>query len=166
VSEGGDAMRQSKFMKTRWMVVSVGLPVPIVGAATGGVGGQEKPVAARMHPTAYDVNREVTMVGQVVRFSASSTLPPLGPHVRLETASGVIDIHLGDTRLLEAHHMVVENGDSLPIIGEEVTLGSAKQFVARIVQKARQAIVVRSAGGFPLSPASPTHKWSTPGGVQ
>ena len=126
----------------------------IVGTGAGAVCGQENPVAVAVQPSAYDMSREVTLVGKVVSYSASSAVPPWGSHAKLQIASAVTDIHRGDARLLKAQHMAIESGDSHRIIGEEVTPGSQKQFVARIVQKGTQAVVLRSAGGFPLLPAA------------
>ena len=143
----------------------------IVGTGAGAVCGQEKPAAVAVQPPAYDMSREVTLVtlvGRVVSYSASSAVPPWGPHAKLQIASAVMDIHRGDARLLKAQHLAIESGDSLRIIGEEVTPGSQKRFVARIVQKGTQAVVLRSAGGFPLLPAArqDADPPKTQGGVQ
>ena len=140
----------------------------IVGTGTGVVCGQEKPAAVAVQPPAYEKSREVTLLGKVVGYSAASAVPPLGPHATLQSASGLIDIHLGDDRLLKANHRAIESGDTLRIIGEEVTQGSQKQFVARIVQKGTPAVVLRSANDFPLLPAAPkdSEKSQMQGGAQ
>jgi hypothetical protein len=141
-------------MKTGCSTVLPELVGIIVGTIAGAVCGQEKPAAVAVQPGAYDMSREVTLVGKVVSYSASSAVPPWGPHAKLQTASAMMDIHRGDARLLNAQHMAIESGDSLRIIGEEVTQASQKQFVARIVQKGTQAVVLRSVPGFPLLPAA------------
>ena len=162
-------MGQSKLMKTRWMWMAgwLAISVLIAGISANPMRGQEK-TATATEPRAYDVSREVTLVGKVVSYSASNATPPLGPRVMLQTPSGTIDVHLGNPRLLEANHLVIESGDTLRIIGEEVALGNAKQFVARIVQKGTQAVVVRTAGGFPLLPAASKDaaRTNTQGGVR
>jgi hypothetical protein len=149
---GGEGMRQSEFVKTRWMAGWLAVATLIAGSSAIPMTGQQKTAAAQ--PRAYDLGREVTLVGKVVSYSVSSAAPPLGPRVTLQTPSGTIDVHLGNGRLLEANHLGIESGDTLRIIGEEVALGNGRQFVARIVQKGTQAVVVRTAGGFPLSPAA------------
>jgi hypothetical protein len=110
----------------------------------------------------------VTLVGKVLSYRASHATPPLGPRVMLQTPSGTIDVHLGNPRLQEANHLVIESGDTLRIIGEELALGDGKQFVARIVQKGTQALVLRTAGGFLLSPvaSNDTAKTNTQRGVR
>jgi hypothetical protein len=99
----------------------------------------------------YDLKREDTLVGTVIAYTESSTTPPLGAHVTLQTAGGVADIHLGDARLLAANHFNIQTGDTLRIIGENVAFGSAAPFLARIVQKGTQALAVRSPRGIPYS---------------
>ena len=151
---GGEGMRQSEFVKTRWMASGLAIAVLVAGTGASPIRGQEKTAAATEQARGYDVSREVTLIGKVTSYSASYAVAPLGPHVTLQTPSGTIDVHLGNARLLQANHLAIESGDTLRIIGEEVALGNGKQFVARIVQKGTQAVVVRSAGGFPLSPAA------------
>ena len=122
----------------------------------GGVAlGQEKTLTAATRPAAYDINRELTIVGTVQTFARASQTAPLGAHVTLQTSSGVVDVHLGDARLLEANHFTTQNGDTLRIIGERVAYGNGTQFVARIVQKGTQALAVRSLRGIPLSYMAP-----------
>jgi hypothetical protein len=147
-------MRQSEFVKARWMAGWLAVAALMAGINASFSSGQEKTAAVTAPPRAYDVSREVTLVGRVVSYSASAVVPPLGPHVTLQTPSGTVDVHLGNVRLLEANHLAIESGDTLRIIGEEVPLGKERQFVARIVQKGTQAVVVRTAGGFPLSPTA------------
>lgn len=161
-------MGQSK-MKTRcmWMAGRPAIGMLIAGISVSPIRGQET-AAATEQPRAYEVTREVTLVGKVLSYSASHATPPLGPRVMLQTPSGTIDVRLGNPRLLEANHLVIESGDTLRIIGEELALGDGKQFVARIVQKGTQALVVRTTGGFPLSPmaSKDTAKTDTQRGVR
>jgi hypothetical protein len=161
-------MGQSKLMKTRWMWMAgwLAMGMLIAGISVSPMRGQEKTAAATEQPRAYDVSREVTLVGKVVSYSASNATLPLGPRVMLQTPSATIDV--GNPLLLEANHLVIESGDTLRIIGEELALGDGKQFIARIVQQGTQALVVRTAGGFLLSPVASkdTAKTNTQRGVR
>jgi hypothetical protein len=113
--------------------------------------GQERTTQTPVRSSGYDLKREGTLVGTVIAFTESSTTPPLGAHVTLQTTGGVVDIHLGDARLLAVNHFNVQTGDTLRIIGENVAFGSATPFLARIVQKGAQALAVRSPRGIPYS---------------
>ena len=114
---------------------------------------QAKPSDAQLLRT-YKANREISLVGTVVKFETSSTVPPMGAHATIQTASGQVDAHLGNAKVLEANHLTLNAGDNVRIIGEPMALGESPYFAARIVQKSTQAVAVRNAKGFPLSPAS------------
>jgi len=102
----------------------------------------------------YNANREISLIGTVVKYETASTLPPMGAHVTLQTASGPVDVHLGNARVLQANHLDLNPGDNVRIVGEPMAVGAATYFAARIVQKGTQAVAVRNAKGFPLTPAA------------
>ena len=102
----------------------------------------------------YSANREISLVGTVVKYETSSAVPPMGAHATIQTTSGQVDVHLGNAKVLEANHLTLNAGDSVRIVGEPLALGEGTYFAARIVQKGTQAVAVRNAKGFPLSPAS------------
>ncbi|HKW61615.1 MAG TPA: hypothetical protein VJN89_03635 [Candidatus Acidoferrum sp.] len=102
----------------------------------------------------YNATREISLVGTVVKYETASAVPPMGAHVTLQTASGQVDVHLGNAKVLEANHLTLNVGDNVRIVGEPIAFGEGTYFAARIVQKGTQAVAVRNAKGFPLSPAS------------
>ena len=111
--------------------------------------------SAKSQLASYDVSREATLLGTVQAYTPAAQTAPLGAHVSLLTASGVVDVHLGDARLLAANHFSIQTGDTLRIIGEYVAYAKGTQFVARIVQNGTHAITVRSVRGIPLSYMAP-----------
>ena len=128
---------------------------------------QEKPAMTSQSVTslsAYDVNREVTLVGTVIAYSASSASAPAGPRVSLKTPSGLIDVHLGGARLLAANQFTIHPGDTLRIVGESITYAGGSQFVARIVQNGPKALLLRSIRGIPI--VSPTPRGATTSATQ
>ena len=102
----------------------------------------------------YDANREVSLVGTVVKYDPASTVPPMGAHVLVQTGSGQVDVHLGNAKVLAANHLQLNAGDNVRIVGESMALGDSTYFAARIVQKGLQAVAVRNTRGFLLTPAS------------
>ncbi len=106
----------------------------------------------RLH--AYDMNRESFLLGTVVKFESSSSTPPIGAHVILQTPSGQVDVHLGNVRILQAGHLELNPGDNVRIVGEQLALGDSTYFAARVVQKGAQAVAVRNAKGYLLTSAS------------
>jgi hypothetical protein len=125
-------------------------------------GAQEKGQAAQGN-LRYDASREVSVRGTVINYAENSTAAPFGPHVMMQTSSGVLDVHLGNAQLLESNHFALAAGDEIRVIGENVTLRTGTQFLARLVQKGNQALTLRGASGFPLRPKSGSN---APAGAQ
>jgi len=140
----------------RWNSFSAGLGAVLLFCASAGA--QQNTQSTAQQLRAYDVSREVSMQGSVVSFTENSSTAPLGPHVVIQTTSGQVDVHLGDAKLLKANHLTLAAGDSVRVVGENVTHGTSNQFFARIIQKGNQTLTLRSARGFPLRPASKAGK--------
>ena len=119
---------------------------------TAGAQQAAQPEARRLQ--SYDAGREVTLVGTVVKYEASSSAPPMGAHLLVQTSSGQVDAHLGNARVLQVSHLELKAGDNVRIVGESLALGDGTFFAARIVQKGTQAVAVRNAKGFLLRPSS------------
>ena len=102
----------------------------------------------------YSANREISLVGTVVKYESASLTPPIGAHVTVQTAAGQVEVHLGNARVLQAAHLELKAGDNVRIVGEPMALGDGTFFAVRIVQKGLQAVAVRNAKGFPLTPSS------------
>jgi hypothetical protein len=103
---------------------------------------------------AYNVSREVQLVGTVTKFDPASSIPPIGAHILVQTTSGAVDVHLGNAKMLEANHLTLNAGDNVRVIGEPLALGNSTFFAARIVQKGAQAVVLRNPKGFLISPGT------------
>jgi hypothetical protein len=102
----------------------------------------------------YELSREISVLGTVVKYEPASSVAPIGPHLLLQTASGPLDVHLGNAKLLQASHFDLNPGDNVRIVGESLALGDGTFFAARIIQKGTQAVAVRNTKGFPFTPAS------------
>jgi len=116
-------------------------------AAAGSVGAQTAPQA---EASQYQVGREVTLVGTVSSVVENSKTGPLGTHVVVQSASGLVDVHVGSAKYLEMNKLSLKTGDSVRIIGENFAVGTEIVFYARIVQDGTTAIAVRSPKGMPL----------------
>jgi hypothetical protein len=117
-------------------------------------GAQQKTPSAGQRGLGYDLSREVSVQGSVISYAETSSVAPFGPHVTLQTSSSVLDVHLGNARLLESNHFTLAAGDTIRVVGESVASASGTQFLARLVQKGNQTILLRNPRGFPLRPAT------------
>jgi hypothetical protein len=140
---------------TRLLAGRVGIAsITLAFLLSANAGAQQKNQNSALTNLSYDPGREVSVQGSVVSYSETSSTAPFGAHVTLQTASGVLDVHLGDPRLLASKNLTLEAGDAVRVVGEKVSFGASTQFVARLVQKGNQAVMLRSARGLPLRPAT------------
>ena len=145
--EKGD-MISSKKVKSG--ILSLGMVLGFASLAHAQQAGQAEVQQLR----SYSMSREVFLLGTVVKFDSASTTLPAGAHVILQTASGQVDVHLGNAKVLQAAHLTLNPGDNLRIAGELLALGDSTYFAARIVLKGMQAVAVRNTKGFLTTPAS------------
>jgi hypothetical protein len=124
----------------------------IASAATA----QQNPQLLQPSSNAYNVARETVLTGTVVSYSVHSGTPPIGAHLMLQTSSGVVDIHVGNGKLLNANRMTLAAGDSVRITGENVPFADGTFFAARIVQKGTQSVAIRNTKGFLLQHGNST----------
>jgi hypothetical protein len=105
-------------------------------------------------PGSYDISKDVSLQGTVLKYTENSPTPPIGPHVLVQTASGNVDVHLGDAKVLRAAKMTFAQGTSVRFIGQTRTFGPSTVFLARLVQIGSQLVAVRSEHGLAVAPAS------------
>jgi len=99
-------------------------------------------------PAAYETTREMVCEGTVLSYTEDSLLPPIGAHATVQTSSGIVDVHLGPASYLRANHFSLTAGDSVRIVGANIALPNGDIFIARIAQRGRQSIVIRSLRGY------------------
>src|SRR5947207_13624411 len=100
--------------------------------------------AAKLSPNTYNVANDLSLQGTVVRYTENSQTPPIGAHVLLQTASGNVDVHLGDARLLHLAKLTLAQGTNARVVGQMGTAGQNPIFFARLVQVGTQLVAVRS----------------------
>ena len=129
----------------RWSWMATALATAL--AAAGVVGAQTAPQA---ESSLYQVGRETDLVGTVSSIVENSATGPLGTHVMVQSASGLVDVHVGSSKYLALNKLNLKTGDSVRIVGENFTVGTDTVFYARIVQDGTAAVAVRSPKGMPL----------------
>ena len=99
----------------------------------------------------YSTARESKLQGTVVSYTTGSATAPAGAQLELQTATGIVNVHLGNTRLLAANHLSLQTGDSVTVVGETLSVASGTVFAARVIQKGTLAVTLRSPNGVPLA---------------
>jgi hypothetical protein len=119
-------------------------------------GAQQKTTQVARANISYDLSRETVVQGTVVSFTASSQVTPFGPHATIHTASGNVDVHLGNADTMKSKDIFLEAGDSVKIVGASHNFGNEDVFLARVLQKGNQVVALRNRNGIPLSPTRAT----------
>jgi hypothetical protein len=100
----------------------------------------------------YNLANESSQQGTILSYTENSKTPPLGTHVLLQTASGNVDVHLGDARVLHQAKLNLAQGMRVRFVGQTQAVGQNPVFLARLVQVGSQVVTVRSPHGLPVSP--------------
>ena len=103
---------------------------------------------------AYAASRETVVQGTVVKYEESSKAAPIGAHATVQTASGIIDVHLGPSSYLRNNHFSLAEGDTVRIAGAQALVKQRKVLLARTVQRGSDTISVRSPRGFVVGAGS------------
>jgi hypothetical protein len=135
--------------KIRTTIGSVALTGAILLSAAAGA--QQRNAAVSSRPTSYDVTRETTLQGTVVSYTEDSSRPPIGARVTVQTAAGTVDVHLGPAAYLRSNHFALSAGDSVRFVGVRIPVNEGNVFLARIAQRGKQALALRSPRGFLLA---------------
>ena len=136
-------------ISSRLLQFSFGVAASLAFCVTAGA--QQAKTSDLASLQSYSVSREVSLVGTVVKYDPASSVVPVGAHLLIQTASGQVDVHLGNAKLLTANNLTLNAGDSVRIVGETLALdNNSTFFAARILQKGNQAVSLRSVRGFPL----------------
>ena len=98
----------------------------------------------------YNLASETVLEGTVLKYTEHSSIPPLGAHLTLQTASGPVDVHIGDANFLKLHNFSISEGASVRIVGQSRPFAKGTMFFARILQNGNQTLAVRSTSGMPL----------------
>src|ERR1700759_2433604 len=107
----------------RWSWMATALATALFCA--GIVSAQTAPQA---DSTLYQVGRETNLVGTVSSVVENSKTGPLGTHVMVQSASGLVDVHVGSSKYLALNKLNLKSGDSVRIVGENFAVGTDTVF--------------------------------------
>ena len=109
--------------------------------------------ALKANSSVYDLNKEESVQGTVLKFTEKRDVAPFGAHAIVQTASGQVDVHLGDSRFLKQNNFTLAVGSSVRVVGVTSSIGTSNVFLARLVQVGTNVLAVRSTTGIPYVPS-------------
>ena len=100
----------------------------------------------------YDLAQEAKVKGEILEVKnydcpISGTM---GAHLMLQTAEGVVEVHLAPAAFLNEYQMSFAKGDKVVILGTKVTFHDAPAMLARRVTRDDNEYFFRDAKGRPL----------------
>jgi hypothetical protein len=98
----------------------------------------------------YNVATEATIEG-TVRAVEDYTCPvsesEIGRHLRLQTANGVMEIHLTPARVMRSQKFTFSPGDQIEVLGSKVKIQGQESMIAREVTRGNDSFFIRDRKG-------------------
>ena len=101
-----------------------------------------------------------TVSGEVLEVRTHERQGGRGVHLRLSTAEGPVDVHLGPAWWLEKQPVQVAKGDKVEVTGSRVAVEGRPALIAQAVKKGEAELSLRDAAGVPAWSGGP----GAPGG--
>jgi hypothetical protein len=100
-------------------------------------------------PFHYDVSEEVTLSGTVTSVLAQPAPGMMmGTHALLTTASGSVDISLGNATFSGRDAVNIQAGEIIEVTGVKKTIKNQEVFLARVVKSNGHVYNIRNEHGF------------------
>lgn len=99
-------------------------------------------------PGFYDAKTVTTVSGQVTAVEAGPR--GRGLHLQLQTAAGMLPVHLGPAWFLSEQGLAFTAGDAVEVTGSQVTFDGKPALIAQTVKKGDKALALRDIQGVPV----------------
>lgn len=101
-------------------------------------------------PRMYDPSTVATLSGEIVTVEKVTGRRGEGVHIRLQTASEQLPVHLGPSWFLDKEGLKLAPGDQVEVTGSRITFGGKAAVIAQVLKKGAEAVVLRDARGVPV----------------
>jgi len=105
-------------------------------------------------PRVYDATKEVVLNGSISEVVGRPKAGlPLGLHLMVSTAQGVVDVHLGPYFGRIATQKGLVPGATIRVTGMTLNFAGGDVFLARVIVVGNETLTIRNQNGIPLRPA-------------
>jgi hypothetical protein len=98
----------------------------------------------------YDVTKEVKVEGTIQKIDDFGTNGPVGTHIMVQTAQGVVDAHLGFGAASTPEYLGIAQGQSVTLTGMMQSFDGTNVLMARILTTSNHIFVLRNEHGIPV----------------
>lgn len=110
--------------------------------------------AAEAFP-AYDLAKEINIQGAVQKIEVVTTAGILGTHIQLQTAKGIVDVHLGSAPVASAKTLGLVTGQNVSITGMMADSDGNSVLLARVLTTSNHIFILRNEHGLPTRAIMP-----------
>jgi hypothetical protein len=103
----------------------------------------------------YDLNKEIKIQGTIEKIETVTQTGPLGTHLLVLTAEGVVDVHLGASMAVSAKNLGLSTGESIDVTGMMTAIGGNSVLLARLLTTPDHVYVLRNERGAPVRSLMP-----------
>jgi hypothetical protein len=98
---------------------------------------------------AWDLAREITVHGAIQKIETVNAGGILGTHVRVLTAQGLIDAHLGSGAVASVKTLGLSIGQTVSLTGMMVESNGNEVLLARVLSTSNHIFILRNEHGLP-----------------
>ncbi len=98
----------------------------------------------------YDPATETTVSGVVTEvsdFACPVSEGEMGAHLMLQTAKGVVQVHLAPARIMRGQKLSFAPGDQLQVVGSRARMLGRSDFIAREIKRGNETLIFRDPKG-------------------
>lgn len=97
----------------------------------------------------YDISKEIKVEGTIQKV-VTEAASPLGTHVLVQTATGVVDAHLGSGAAAKPSYLGIAEGQNVTLVGMMETFDNNPVLVTRLLTTSNRIFVLRNEHGIPV----------------
>ena len=109
----------------------------------------------------YDLNKEIKIDGTIDKIETNTSGGPIGTHLLVISAQGVVDVHLGASLAVTAKNLGLSVGESIHVTGMMANVGGNSVLLARILTTSNHIYMLRNEHGTPIRSLMPRGAAST-----
>ncbi|HYL67751.1 MAG TPA: hypothetical protein VEX69_01165, partial [Candidatus Limnocylindria bacterium] len=117
------------------------------------------PTAAASGPSeaspVYELAKEINLQGTIQKIETVSGPGVLGTHLQLQTAQGIVDVHLGTGAVASSKTLGLVTGQLVSITGMMADVDSAPILLARVLTTSNHIFILRNERGLPARAIMP-----------
>jgi hypothetical protein len=116
---------------------------------------QSAATSSAMTSPAYDLNKEIKIDGTIDKIETNTSGGPIGTHLLVISAQGVVDVHLGASMAVTAKNLGLSVGQSIHVTGMMATVSGNSVLLARILTTSSHIYMLRNERGAPIRSLMP-----------